>query len=96
MIPYSFIVDWFIPVGDMLSVLDTEREYMSGKYNIKNVCFSFTYFREVENGYIAKFYTRWRSEPLEAFNQMYWFEKPSTSSKVVAYRVLDAASLVIG
>jgi hypothetical protein len=92
MIPYSFIVDWFIPVGDVLSVLDAESRFSEKNYVIKNVCFSLSYERQIGN-YVYKAYSRWRSDPLPHFNGFYWFDKPKTSSKVITYRILDAASL---
>jgi hypothetical protein len=95
MIPYSFIVDWFIPVGDMASVLDTEANMLRGQYDIKDVCFSLSYDRVVDD-YSYHCYTRWASPALTALNEFYWFDKPRTSSKVTSYRILDVASLLIG
>lgn len=95
MIPYSFIVDWFIPIGDSLSVLDTETNMLRGQYNINNVCFSLSYVRELGD-YNAKFYTRWASEPLSSINEFYWFDKPPTSERVRWFRVFDSISLLTG
>jgi len=95
MIPYSFIVDWFVPVGDMLSVLDTEANMMRGQYDITNVCFSLSY-NTVMDGYNVHCYSRWASPPLSYLNEFYWFDKPKASSKVVMMRIADTASLIIG
>jgi hypothetical protein len=95
MIPYSFIVDWFIPVGDLASVLDTEASMMRGQYDIKNVCFSLSYDRELD-GYPVHCYTRWASAPLPSLNGFYWFDKPRSSKRVTAFRVLDTGALFIG
>jgi hypothetical protein len=95
MIPYSFIVDWFIPVGDLLSVVDAERRFSSRRYTISNVCFSISYQRTIGE-YNYKLYSRWRADPLESFNLFYWFDKPKTDSKVTMYRILDTVSLIIG
>lgn len=92
MIPYSFIVDWFIPVGDVLSVLDAESRFSEKNYIIKDVCFSLSYEREIGT-YTYKAYSRWRSDPLPHLNGFYWFDKSATSGKVITYRILDAASL---
>jgi hypothetical protein len=95
MIPYSFIVDWFIPVGDMLGVLDASSVFKPGeRYDISNVCFSLAYQRPF-GSYTYKCYSRWAAEPLQTFNEFYWFDKPATSDKVKTFRVLDAISLVI-
>jgi hypothetical protein len=95
MIPYSFIVDWFIPIGDLLSVVDAERRFSGSRYTISNVCFSLSYRRSID-GYDYKLYSRWRADPLESFNLFYWFDKPKVDSKVTMYRILDTVSLVIG
>jgi hypothetical protein len=95
MIPYSFIVDWFIPVGDMLGVLDASSRFRPGEqYDFKNVCFSLTYRRTVGK-YTYKCYSRWAAEPLKTFNEFYWLDKPHTSDKVKLFRILDTASLLI-
>lgn len=95
MIPYSFIVDWFVPIGDMLSVLDTEASMMRGQYDIKDVVFSLSYDGDVR-GYPVHYYTRWAAQPLSGFNEFYWFDKPKSSKKTVAFRIMDTAALFIG
>lgn len=94
MIPYSFIVDWFVPVGDMLSVLDAGKLYGGEYYSIRDVSFSMSYTRHLD--YTYKVYTRWASDPLTTFNEFYWLDKPASSSKVKLFRILDTASLFIG
>lgn len=97
MIPYSFIVDWFLPIGDILATLDADAKYFSGEfYNLKNLCYSFSYNRELDDGNVVKCYTRWRGSVPTCLNSFYWFEPPSASDKTVVYRILDALSLFIG
>jgi hypothetical protein len=96
MIPYSFIFDWFIPVGDMTSVLDVERMYTSGiYYDFKRICYSLSYDREIEN---KRFhcYTRWPGSVPSSLNELYWLDRPDASHKTVGYRILDTLSLFIG
>jgi hypothetical protein len=96
MIPYSFIVDWFIPLGDIASVLDAEAMFMDNdNYDISDVCFSLSYDTKKDN-YSSHQYSRWRSQPLAHFNEFYWLDKPSTSNRTLVYRILDTASLCIG
>jgi hypothetical protein len=95
MIPYSFIVDWFIPVGDMLSVFDANSEYSSRNYTISDVCLSLSYEVPTPDGNF-KCYSRWRADPLKTFNEFYWLDKPRTSDKVKIFRVFDAVSLIMG
>jgi hypothetical protein len=93
MIPYSFIVDWFIPIGDMMSVLDAGMEFHSSKYDIIDVCFSLSYYRVIGN-YKYRCYTRWQDKPLPYFNGLYWLDKSGPSAKTVVRRVMDVASIV--
>jgi hypothetical protein len=89
MIPYSFIVDWLIPVGDILSGLDTSRMY-DREYDISNIWFSLKY----QNGNFSA-YTRWTEVSLPEFNGFYTLENKGTPSfKTMGYRILDAASLM--
>lgn len=101
MIPYSFIVDWLIPVGGILGTLDADAKYFSGEfYTLSKLCFSLSYTRDIvqDNGNIVKVkcYTRWAGSVPSCLNSYYWFDATSASSKTVWYRILDAASLFIG
>jgi hypothetical protein len=97
MIPYSFIVDWFLPISDVLATLDADAKYFSGEYyNLKNLCYSLSYNRELDDGNVVKCYSRWKGSVPTSLNSFYWLEPPSASSKAVAYRILDALSLFIG
>jgi hypothetical protein len=95
MTPFSFIVDWFVPIGSLASVLDMEANMLRGQYAISNVCFSLQYQRVID-GYNINCYTRWAASPLQNLNGFYWFDRPKTSGRVVCYRILDTASLLIG
>lgn len=93
MIPYSFIVDWLIPIGQVAAAWDAEREY-NGKYDIINTIFSLSYYRNSPRG-LVKFYTRWLSEQPTELRGMYFTETdPSTNTKTK--RLLDVLSLTIG
>lgn len=96
MIPYSFMVDWFLPVSDIASVWDANALYFSGEYyDLSNLCYSLKYVREL-NGYNVQCYTRWAGSVPSSLNSVYWYDAPSVSSKTVGKRVLDAASIFIG
>jgi hypothetical protein len=94
MTPFSFMVDWFIPVGDILNVLD-QTVLLQNYWDISSVCYSISYSKEV-NGYPAKFYTRWVGSAPSQLNGFYWFDRPRTSDKIRVFRILDAASLFLG
>jgi hypothetical protein len=96
MIPYSFMVDWFLPISDIAGVWDANSMYFSGKfYKIENICYSLSYTREVGD-YVVGFYTRWKGSVPSSLNEFYWLDAPSASNKTVGYRILDAASIFIG
>jgi hypothetical protein len=93
MIPYSFIVDWFIPVGDILSGSDKRRMY-DRTYSMSDIWFSLKYeFQDDDGRYSA--YTRWSSSGLPEFQGYYSLENiGSPSTKVAGFRILDTLSLL--
>jgi hypothetical protein len=93
MIPYSFIVDWFIPVGDILSGLDKRRMY-DRTYSMSDIWFSLKYeYQDKDGRYSA--YTRWASSGLPEFQGYYSLENIGTpSNKTIGFRILDALSLL--
>jgi hypothetical protein len=95
-IPYSFMVDWFLPISDLASVSDANAMYFSGEfYTLDDLCLSLEYTREVD-GFNVHCYTRWLGSIPSSLNGMYWLDAPSASSKTVGKRILDAASIFIG
>lgn len=96
MTPFSFMVDWFVPIGTMLGVEDANAKFLSGEfYKIKNICYSLSYTRRLNNS-VVKCYTRWKGSVPSSLNSFYWLEPASTSGKTTVFRVLDAASIFIG
>jgi hypothetical protein len=96
MIPYSFMVDWFLPISDIASVWDADAMYFSGEYyTLENLCYSLKYTRELGQ-YKVQCYTRWAGVVPSSLNSFYWFDAPSASSQTVGRRILDAASIFIG
>jgi hypothetical protein len=91
LVPYSFIVDWFIPVGDILSGYDKTRMY-DRTYDISDIWYSLQY-KTGESGNISA-YTRWTASSPPEFQGYYSFEnKGTTAHKVIGYRILDTLSL---
>jgi hypothetical protein len=93
MIPYSFVVDWFLPIGDMLARWDADRQFRQ-HYNIKDINFSLSYYRE-KDIYDVKCYSRWYSDVPPALQGRYTFERDA-SSKTLVKRIIDGAALIIG
>jgi hypothetical protein len=93
MIPYSFVVDWFLPIGQVAAAWDAEREYKQ-QYDMENFIQSITYYRPTDYGSV-KCYTRWYASPPERFHGYYFLES-SASGKTILKRVLDGVSLIVG
>lgn len=95
-IPYSFIVDWFLPVGDMLSTKDVSTMRLSGEYyEITNVSYSLKYIRRFGDGDVSC-YARWAGSLPSDLNPLYWFDCNTPSDTTLVQRVLDAGSLFVG
>lgn len=92
-VPYSFIVDWAVPLGDVFSVISDQKYYTSEYYDFEYVGFSIKY----ELGEEGTRYYRWYQDPppLESF---YWFDKGDSkpSGKLMLKRALDVVSLIVG
>lgn len=94
LIPYSFIVDWIVPVGDVVKVWDSEREYSTEHYDYDSIVYSlaYTYNRD---GITSKQYSRWVGSCPPRLHGYYALETRNPSSKTIAYRVLDLISLTL-
>lgn len=99
MIPFSFIADWFLPIGDVLSREVSQRQ-LKQAFDLSDICFSFYYSQIIENEFGDKleqrYYTRKYSSTPPTYHGFYEFENMAASTKVVGYRVLDIASLILG
>lgn len=94
-IPLSFVVDWLIPVGDMLHVVDVTKFLSNDKLHIRNVGFSLSYDKRLD-GSTIHFYSRWANKPI-VLDGLYWLDKESSiSGKTKLFRILDGCSLILG
>jgi hypothetical protein len=95
MIPYSFVVDWFIPIGNLAAVADARSHYSSTNYSISRIVFSVTYDVKDDDGNVFRQYTRWVQGTPPELNGLYFLETSGPSDRVLGYRILDALSLTI-
>lgn len=94
MTPYSFIFDWFLPIGNTLNTLDAEKNFDGDNciYNIGPVSFSFKYNRDIEGANVSLYSRRIQTKPV--IQAYYWFVEPSnTSVKTWGKRILDGLAL---
>jgi len=95
MIPYSFIVDWLIPIGSVAHALDAQSNVTEVSYRLRDICFSLSYENKDVYGNIYHLYSRW-SQEIPQLNGFYFLEEDAASSKVIGMRILDSLSLIIG
>jgi hypothetical protein len=96
MIPYSFIIDWLIPIGNIAHAVDADRMYNGTYYEIKDVVFSISYDIVDEYANVYHQYTRWVQNDIPSLNGFYFFEEDPATTKVKGMRILDTLSLFIG
>jgi len=92
-IPFSFVVDWFIPIGDILSAHDKTRMY-ERTYDYQHIWYSLSYL-VVTDDFVGKAYTRWHRDSAPELQGLYMLENiGSPSKRVTGFRILDALSLL--
>jgi hypothetical protein len=89
-IPFSFVVDWFAPIGDVAEAISDAKHYSSDMYEFTSCGFSVKYTM----GEWGTRYYRWYQDPPE-IDPSLWFKddggKPSGT--LVAKRVGDTVAL---
>jgi hypothetical protein len=90
-IPYSFMVDWFVPYGDIFENVDTNKK-LEENFEIRDVLFSLKYTHEW-NGLEVTNYSRYRSLPFD-LNGLYWFSD-TVAGKTMGKRLMDTAALFL-
>jgi hypothetical protein len=94
-IPYSFMVDWVFPIGNILNGYDLYKNFRFS-YEIKEGSFSFSYTHRVARIGV-KNYTRWRFHTPPRLNASYWFEDVAGVSTATSIkRGIDAATIFLG
>lgn len=94
-IPYSFMVDWVFPIGNILNGYDLYKNFRFS-YEIKEGSFSFSYTHKVARIGV-KNYTRWRFHTPPKLNASYWFEDVAGVSTATSIkRGIDAATIFLG
>lgn len=98
MTPFSFIVDWFLPVGELCSIIDSYN-YLSDAYDCINVVYSLKYSYQSGNDHMmlnSSCYTRWVESrfPSVEFSYLHCDDRPA--DKTILFRCIDAVSLIMG
>lgn len=88
MIPYSFIVDWFVPIGDALAVEDANKKFEQ-QFKVDRCMYSFAYTRKIKGIEVSN-YSRWVSDPVIPLGFTYMVDLHSTTStKTIFKRMID-------
>lgn len=98
MTPFSFIVDWFIPIGELCDIID-RYNYLTDTFDCVNCVYSLSYgaANSTDNATInSVLYSRWVENRFPPVEFQYLYEEDTTSSKSILFRCLDAVSLILG
>jgi hypothetical protein len=90
-LPFSFVVDWFTPVGDRLKLQDDIR-HLQQDYVFANCVFSIKYTKDMPSGK-AQYYTRFYGSPPNMDDYTY-YDDGYTGVATTLKRVVDIPSLV--
>jgi hypothetical protein len=96
MVPFSFIADWFAPIGDYLQVLDDSVLFNSTHFNFGPIVVSAKRECEVQTQYGMIKRIDYDRSVLRSTPTLDYVEDHDPSSRTKVYRGLDAASLVVG
>lgn len=96
LLPFSFVGDWFAPLGDYLK--DIEEQFLyANYYQVDELLVSKKQELVVDEPWGLTTYTWYERDILFEFPQLEIYEEPKgTSKKVKCWRSIDAASLVVG
>lgn len=95
MVPFSFMVDWFIPVGETLGIADAEFFFHSAYYEILSYTASRKWKKEVKiagNKFMLSSYVREVSPSVPIISTL-TYDDPS--SRTVRNRVIDASAIFL-
>jgi hypothetical protein len=92
--PFSFIADWFLPIGNVLAVQDASLLYTGSHYDFRNIGYTLSYERTIK-GRPCRYFSRWAESSPPQLSGFYWIEGQSASNKQLLYRALDTKSLFL-
>lgn len=95
MIPFSFVVDWFLPIGDLCDRLDTAMNYSSAQYSFSNICFSMKASKVVETSYGSFTVTKYVRRPMSKSPSLSYSSDYEPSLKTWIKRGIDSFSLFV-
>lgn len=98
MTPFSFIADWFIPVGELCDIID-RYNYLTDTFDCVSCVYSLSYGAVLNTDNVTinpRLYSRWVERRFPPVEFCYLYEGGKSSDKTILFRCLDAASLILG
>lgn len=97
-VPFSFVVDWFTPAGDVFETYSSKQYRNSAYYDFSDIVFSIRYSTGPIAGLTASHYVRWVATEPPIVDESYWFDDggSTTGSTTIVKRILDSGSLMTG
>lgn len=96
LVPYSFVVDWFLPIGDMLSSLNRSVQWREVNYtflSLTSSCKRVSSWTYLGHSLTETIYHRTAYTEMPNFG-VTW--KDNTSNRTKVYRSVDAVALTVG
>lgn len=95
MVPFSFIVDWFLPVGSMLESIDNAFRFDETHYTFERINYSVTCDCDSRcyKGIRYHYYRRWSESKPPIYGG--WMDDYSPSARTQTKRFVDALSLIV-
>lgn len=98
MTPYSFILDWFLPVGENLQIIDRQN-YLSENFVFDCIVYSLSYAEEMvfnNGGFNLHYYARWIATRPPFLEFAYLHDESGPSTKTKLFRAMDSVALIFG
>jgi hypothetical protein len=97
LVPFSFIVDWLFPVGDVMQVEHDAKYFTEEYWNFDSITLS-TKYSVVDPilGDMGTRYDRWVASTPPKIDASYWFSDDPVSGKTTCKRVTDLACIISG
>jgi hypothetical protein len=89
LVPFSFMADWFLDIGDKLEGMDQKR-HAYADYIVSNSCYSFRYTRRSDAGPVLCYY-RFYAPPKQAYGECFYSSSGRSSLATWLKRAGDTA-----
>lgn len=97
LVPFSFIIDWLFPVGDVMQVQHDADYFTDERWNFDSITLSTKYsVMDPIVGDMGTRYDRWVLGSAPKVDETFWFSPDPVSGNTTCKRLLDTAALIQG